>query len=67
MAPDRAKQRVAFIEKNRSYVINYNYGQDLVSRYVEQHGGSEANPQKRWQLFEDLLSNPYTPSSLTAR
>jgi hypothetical protein len=67
MSEDRARQRVGFIEQNRSYVINYNYGQDLVGKYMEQNGGSATNPQKRWQLFEALLSRPHVPSGLTVK
>jgi hypothetical protein len=63
-APDRATQRVKFIDKYRSYVINYNYGKDLVRRYIESHGGAAANPAKRWAEFERLLSSPRLPSSL---
>ncbi|HET7221012.1 MAG TPA: hypothetical protein VFJ02_23320, partial [Vicinamibacterales bacterium] len=63
-APDRAKQRVTFIEKYRSYVINYNVGKDLVRRYIESRGGTASNPAKRWAEFERLLSSPRLPSDL---
>ena len=39
-SPERAKQRVRFIEQYRSYVINYNLGKDMVRRFVESRGGS---------------------------
>jgi hypothetical protein len=64
MAPERAKQRIGFIEKYRSYVINYNLGQDLVGQYIENKGGTVNNPQKCWELFENLLSMPHVPSQL---
>ncbi len=64
MAKPRAEQRVAFFEKYRSYVINYNYGQDLVRQYVETHGGTSENPEMRWKIFEELLSSPRLPSEL---
>lgn len=64
MDPERAKQRISFIEKYRSYVINYNLGQDIVKRYIEKNGGTASNPQKRWDLFEELLSKPHVPSQL---
>ena len=35
-------QRVKFIEKYRSYVINYNLGQDLVREWVEREAGPDA-------------------------
>ncbi|WP_232064545.1 hypothetical protein [Rhodocytophaga rosea] len=64
MAPERATQRIGFIEKYRSYVINYNLGQDMVASFIEKKGGTTANPQKRWTLFEELLSQPHVPSQL---
>jgi hypothetical protein len=62
---DRSEQRVRFIERYRSYVINYNLGQDLVKEYVEKHGGTADHPDKRWQVFTDLISSPRLPSGLT--
>jgi hypothetical protein len=61
-APDRAQQRVKFIDQYRSYVINYNYGKDLVRRYLEQQGGGDA--ARRWKIFAALLSSPRLPSGL---
>ena len=61
-APDRAEQRLSFIERYRSYVINYNLGQDIVRLFIERKGG--ANSAQRWKLFEQLLSSPHTPSGL---
>jgi hypothetical protein len=61
-SPERAKQRVRFIEQYRSYVINYNLGQDMVRRFIEARAG--ADPAKRWTEFERLLSSPRLPSSL---
>ncbi|HJX27527.1 MAG TPA: hypothetical protein VJ885_06410 [Thermoanaerobaculia bacterium] len=59
-----AEQRVRFIERYRSYVINYNLGLDLVRQYIERNGGTPDNPQKRWELFMDLISSPRLPSGL---
>jgi hypothetical protein len=61
---DSADKFVSFIEKYRSYVINYNLGMDIVKDYIERNGGTENNPSKRWQLFEYLLSTPQTPGGL---
>ena len=60
----RAEQRVRFIDQYRSYVINYNLGKDMVARAIEAQGGNAENPEKRWELFEQLLSSPRLPSSL---
>jgi hypothetical protein len=65
MSPkDRAEQRTRFFDEYRSYVINYNLGQDLVRAYVEKHGGTEDKPQERWRIFGELLSSPRLPSGL---
>jgi hypothetical protein len=61
---ERAIKSLEFIEKYRSYVINYNLGKDLVRQYIEKNGGSAEYPERRWQLFEELLSTPQTPSGL---
>jgi hypothetical protein len=58
MEPARARQRVKFFDQYRSYVINYNYGKDLVREYVERRGG------ERWDVFADLLASPRLPSAL---
>jgi len=61
---ERAEQRVRFFDQYRSYVINYNYGKDLVRTFIESRGGTAANPAKRWAEFETLLSSPRLPSGL---
>jgi hypothetical protein len=64
MSPERAAQRVRFIDQYRSYVINYNLGQDLVRQYIEKRGGTADHPEKRWQEFARLISSPRLPSGL---
>jgi hypothetical protein len=64
MSPERAAQRLRFIETYRSYVINYNYGQDLVRRYIEARGGTADHPEQRWREFARLISSPRLPSDL---
>lgn len=63
-SPARAEQRTKFFDQYRSYVINYNLGQDLVRQYVERNGGTEANPARRWEVFGQLLASPRLPSDL---
>ncbi len=60
--PGQAAQRVKFFDTYRSYVINYNLGEDLVRAYVERHAGGD--PAKRWDVFATLLSSPRLPSAL---
>ncbi len=62
---ERAEQSLSFVEKYRSYVINYNYGQDLVKNYVENRGGTADNKELRWKIFTGIISRPITPSYLT--
>ncbi len=61
---ERALQRLAFFDTYRSYVINYNLGQDRVRRYVEARGGTPDSPERRWNEFAKLLSSPRVPSGL---
>ena len=59
----KAEQRLRFIEHNRSYVITYNYGQDLVRDYlaamVENDGHAEL-----WNKYLALLALPKTGSMM---
>lgn len=59
---EKSLQRIAFIEANRSYVINYNLGQDLVKNYIEKQAGDDNN--KRWQVLSQLLAFPKTASMM---
>ncbi|HYK75445.1 MAG TPA: hypothetical protein VEV16_00580, partial [Daejeonella sp.] len=61
---ETARKSISFIKKYRSYVINYNYGQDMVKKYIEAKGGTAAAPEKRWEIFGWLLSNPVIPAQL---
>lgn len=56
-----AEKRVSFIETYRSYVINYNIGQDMVRDHVYRAGKTEA---ARWTAMEHVISEPTTPADL---
>lgn len=60
-SPERAQQRVDFIDTFRSYVINYNLGKDMVREYIERDTEDHA---ARWQKFEHLLSSPMSTADL---
>ena len=45
MPADRARQRIRFFDQYRSYVINYNLGQDMVRAYIESRGGTARPPR----------------------
>ena len=61
---ESAAKSISFIKKYRSYVINYNYGQELVKNYIESKSGTNTVLNKRWELFGQLLSNEVTPAEL---
>jgi hypothetical protein len=61
----RAQQRMRFVDQYRSYVINYNLGEDMVARYVESQSNGGADAARRWDVFTRLLSSPRLPSGLT--
>ena len=58
---EQAERSLSFIETYRSYVINYNLGEDLVRAYVER---DTTTLVERWQKFEQLLSHPVLPRDL---
>ena len=62
MEPARAQQRVKFIRRYRSYVINYNVGEEMVKHYIEKRSGND--PEKKWSEFGKLLASPRLPSGL---
>jgi len=64
MTPAAARQRIRFFDKYRSYVINYNLGQDIVKAYVERASGPNVQAGDRWSVFAGLLSTPMVPSAL---
>jgi hypothetical protein len=64
MDEKRAKQSTKFIAKYRSYVINYNLGEDMVRSYIEKRGGTADQPEQRWHQFEQLLASPRLPGDI---
>jgi hypothetical protein len=60
----QAAQRLRFIDTYRSYVINYNLGEQLVRHWVERQGGTADDPVRRWEVFVDLISSPRLPKAL---
>ena len=58
---ETAKKSISFIRKYRTYVINYNYGLELVRNYIGSRSGSE---EERWKVFGELLSRPVLSKDL---
>jgi hypothetical protein len=64
MSRPRAEQRTRFFDQYRSYVINYNLGQDMVGAYIAREAGPDHSESRRWEIFSRLLTTPQTPSGL---
>lgn len=64
LSPARAEQRLAFIERYRSYLINYSYGQQLVREWLRRSWWARFSNSARWQGFGELLAEPHTPADL---
>lgn len=60
----RAEKYMSFIDRYRSYVINYNLGLKMVREYIEKKGGTKDNPEKRWEEFAKLLNSPVLAGDL---
>jgi hypothetical protein len=56
----KAEKSISFVDAYGAYVINYNWGRDMVKEYVEKATSNE----DRWKRFLRLLSSPRIPSSL---
>ena len=60
---EKSTQRLAFIKFNRSYVINYNLGEDIVKEYINKKC-NKGSTKEKWAIFYDLLKNPKTASMM---
>ena len=58
----KSAQRVDFWDTYGAYVINYNWGKDMVKQWVE--SGPDQSLEGRWKRFATLLSTPRLPSNL---
>ncbi len=63
-SPERASKLLTNIDATRTYIINYSLGRDLVAHHVERQGGTADAPERRWQVFRELLSAPLLPGDL---
>ncbi len=57
----KAEQSVRFIEQYRSYVVNYNLGQDIVKTYIENQTDDLGS---RWDAFERMLTELVSASDM---
>jgi hypothetical protein len=63
-SPERARQRVEFFDRYRSYIVNYSYGEALVRRYIAARSGDAAGSAAQWRAFSRLISTPRVPAGL---
>ena len=59
-----AESLLRFIDRYRSYVVNYALGRYLVKNYINSKCGTDNTADRRWEIFNQLLSTPITPSEL---
>ena len=59
---ESAEHSLKFIEAYRSYIINYNVGEDIVRNYVDSKAGESQD--EKWKVFKYLISTPQVPSNL---
>lgn len=57
-----AERRIRFFNENRTYIINYSFGEDTVANWVAKTAGED--PAARWKAFTEILSTPRTPANL---
>lgn len=60
MSRAQAEQRVRFVERYRSYVVNYNLGEKLTRSYLD---SQSSTPERRWEVFAQLLRFPMLPKT----
>ena len=64
LTPARAQQRLQFIERYRSYIINYSYGQQQVRDWLLRSWWARLSSEARWRRYAELLAEPHTPADL---
>lgn len=57
-----AERQVRFFDENRTYIINYSFGEEIITNWVTRTAGED--PAARWKAFIEILSTPRTPSNL---
>lgn len=67
MTEDAANKSIRFIYNYRSYIINYNYGLQLVEEYVKHKIGEDNSQEAKWNVFKHLLSTQIRIKDLIAK
>lgn len=61
VSPERAQQRIRFIEQYRAYILNYSLGKDIVADYITRNSQST---EQQWDNFKTLLTELSTASDM---
>ncbi|MCY1060248.1 hypothetical protein [Nannocystis sp. SCPEA4] len=64
LSPQQVEKFLVNTEEERTYVVNYSLGRDLVAAFTEHNGGTDDDPARRWQILRELLSSPVSPEDL---
>lgn len=64
MTKERAEKYLSFIETYKSYVVTYDMGKIIINDYMERNDGTADNLARKWEIFNQLISTPQTPSGL---
>jgi hypothetical protein len=60
---EETERKIRFYEQYRSYIINYNLGQELVRGFVDGDRADQSR-EDRWARFQKLLASPRLPGDL---
>lgn len=60
-----AIRKLQFINRYRSYIINYHIGKQIIAKYLEQKAGDDNN--KQWEVYKNILESPYLPNDLISQ
>lgn len=66
LSPQQVEKFLVNTVEDRTYVINYSLGRDIVADFSERKGGTDQNPVRRWEILRELLSSPVSPEDLRA-
>jgi len=67
LSDERAERMFKFINHYRSYVINYNLGQDIVRNYISDKMKNKKDNEEKWRVFTHIISTPQTPLGLSVK
>jgi hypothetical protein len=62
---EQAEQRIRFIDHYRTYIANFNFGEDLIKDYIKvKQSFSPTSLKQKWNELTQLFCSPTVPSDL---